>query len=180
MVSFHSLTLSSFSVLFTPPLWKALSKTTAHLLFMHVHDPARVQKKKPLCLCYVTVSEGSRRSVFWYANERKYANERPHLDVNYSVAAIRISLMRHKVEEWKIGCLCKFEKIHLFVLCVCVCACVCYAEDAVDKRGTHPSHVHSLIAPHTPKHERKCKTTLWNQHIKGWPIPQPGPINQRQ
>ena len=113
MVSFHSLTLSSFSVLFTPPLWKALSKTTAHLLFMHVHDPARVQKKKPLCLCYVTVSEGSRRSVFWYANERKYANERPHLDVNYSVAAIRISLMRHKVEEWKIGCLCKFEKIHL-------------------------------------------------------------------
>lgn len=45
------------------------------------------------------------RSVFWYANEGKYVNERPHLDVNYSVPLITISLMRHKAKEqkWK-GC----------------------------------------------------------------------------
>lgn len=71
---------------------------------MRVHGQAITRKTEARTLCLG-------RSGLRSANERKYVNECPNLDVNDSVLAIIITLMRHKgaVEEWERRCVCNDE-----------------------------------------------------------------------
>lgn len=59
------------------------------------------KERLPLCLASLVCGgmSGPRVLREVYANEDRYANERPNLDVNYSARLIIICLMGRKLEE---------------------------------------------------------------------------------